>query len=144
MGVEESGGLSIFGHVPEKDGILACLLAAEILAFSGKSFSELTQEIVAKYGLMQGERVDIKVSCREKEQILTDLKAYEPKMLAGIKVDRYNETEGKKIILEDGSWLLIRPSGTELLVRVYVEAEAEKQQKEMLNEVINALNLQPD
>jgi alpha-D-glucose phosphate-specific phosphoglucomutase len=144
MGAEESGGLSILGHVPEKDGILACLLAAEILAYTGKSFKVLSQEIVTKYGLMQGERVDIKVTCREKERILTDLIAYEPKMLAGIKVDRYNETDGKKIILEDGSWLLIRPSGTESLVRVYVEAEGEKQQKDMLNEVINALNLQPD
>ncbi|PKM77583.1 MAG: phosphoglucomutase [Firmicutes bacterium HGW-Firmicutes-15] len=144
IGVEESGGLSIFGHVPEKDGILACVLAAEILAFTGKSFKELSQEIVAKYGLMQGERLDIKVTCRDKERILTDLNAYEPKMLAGIKVDRYNESDGKKIILDDGSWLLIRPSGTESLVRVYVEAESEKQQKDMLNEVINALNLQPD
>jgi alpha-D-glucose phosphate-specific phosphoglucomutase len=144
IGVEESGGLSILGHVPEKDGILACVLAAEILAFTGKSFKDLRQEMVAKYGLMQGERVDIKVNCREKERILTDLIAYEPKMLAGIKVDRFNEVDGKKIILEDGSWILIRPSGTELMIRVYVEAEAEKQQKEMLNEVIKALNLQAD
>ncbi|MDD4802555.1 MAG: phosphoglucomutase/phosphomannomutase family protein [Syntrophomonas sp.] len=144
LGVEESGGLSIFGHVPEKDGILACVLAAEILACTGKRFKELNREIVAKYGLMHGERLDIKVNCREKERILADLRAYEPKMLAGIKADRYNENNGKQIIMEDGSWLLVRPSGTESLVRVYVEAESEKQQKDMLSEVIIALDLQSE
>jgi alpha-D-glucose phosphate-specific phosphoglucomutase len=144
IGVEESGGLSLFGHVPEKDGILACVLAAEILALTGKSLKELNQEITAKYGLMQGERVDIRVACREKERILADLKVYEPKTLAGVKVDEFNEIDGKQIILEDGSWLLIRPSGTESLIRIYVEAVAEQQQKEMLNEVAKALDLQID
>ncbi len=144
VGVEESGGLSVFGHVPEKDGILACVLAAEIIGLTGKSFKELSQEIVDKYGLMQGERVDIKVACREKERILADLKDWEPKTLAGIKVDRFNELDGKQFILEDGSWLLVRPSGTESLIRIYVEAETKTQPREMINEVAKALKLQLD
>jgi len=139
MGVEESGGLSILGHVPEKDGILACMLAAEMLAFTSKSFRELIQEAADKYGIMKGQRLDIKVTPREKEQILDNLSEYQPKIIAGVKVDEIYETEGKKMVLEDGSWILIRPSGTEPLVRVYLEAEADKQREDILNEVANAL-----
>jgi len=141
MGVEESGGLSILGHVPEKDGILVGLLAAEILAVTGKTFRELTQEAAEKYGIMNSERVDIKITPREKERILADLKEYQPKVIAGTKVDRLDETEGKKIILEDGSWILVRPSGTEPLIRLYVEAEGEKRLEEIRAEVITALAL---
>ena len=74
MGVEESGGLSIFGHVPEKDGILVGLLAAEMLASTGKTFRQLNQEAVEKYGIMISERIDIKITPAEKERILADLK----------------------------------------------------------------------
>ncbi|MDD4172070.1 MAG: phosphoglucomutase/phosphomannomutase family protein, partial [Syntrophomonas sp.] len=141
LGVEESGGLSIFGHVPEKDGILVGLLAAEMLAFTGKSFDELNQEMAAKYDIMSTERVDVKITPYEKERLLAELKDYQPKMVAGVAVDRVNDTEGKKIILEDGSWILIRPSGTEPLIRVYVEAATETRLAEMRQEVMTALSL---
>ncbi len=141
IGVEESGGISIFGHVPEKDGILVGLLVAEMLSSTGKTFSELTQEATDKYGIMNNQRFDIKVNLREKEEILANLEDYQPKVLAGVKVDIFSETEGKKIILEDGSWILIRPSGTEPLVRVYVEAEGEQQREQMRSEVMNALTI---
>lgn len=141
LGVEESGGLSIFGHVPEKDGILVGLLAAEILAYTGKTFSQLNQEAMDKYGIMISKRIDIKITPREKERILTELHDYQPKAIAGVKVDRFDETEGKKIVLDDGSWILIRPSGTEPLVRVYIEAANEQRQEEMGQEVISALSL---
>lgn len=122
LGVEESGGLSIFGHVPEKDGILVGLLAAEMIAATGKSFQQLDQEAIAKYGLMETQRLDFKVTPPEREGILAELKDYQPKAIAGVPVDRFDETEGKKIILEDGSWALVRPSGTEPLMRIYFEA----------------------
>ena len=141
LGVEESGGLSIFGHVPEKDGILVGLLAAEMLAFTGKSFDELNQEMAAKYDIMSTERVDVKITPYEKERLLAELKDYQPKMVAGVAVDRVNDTEGKKIILEDGSWILIRPSGTEPLIRVYVEAATETRLAEMRQEVMTALSM---
>jgi len=144
MGAEESGGLSIFGHVPEKDGVLVGLLAAEILASTGKTFSELNQEAAEKYGIMISERVDISITPREKERILGDLRDYQPKVIAGVKVDKLDETEGKKIILEDSSWILIRPSGTEPLVRIYIEAMDKERREEMRQEVITALSLQVD
>ncbi len=144
MGAEESGGLSIFGHVPEKDGILVGLLAAEILASTGKTFSELNQEAVEKYGIMISERIDIKITPREKERILADLHDYHPKLIAGEKVDTIDETEGKKIIMEDGSWVLIRPSGTEPLVRIYIEAPDEKRRDELREGVMAALALPVD
>ena len=87
LGVEESGGLSIFGHVPEKDGILVGLLAAEMLAATGKSFRQLNQEVVEKYGIMTSERIDLRVTAPQKERILPDLKDMQPKTIAGVKVD---------------------------------------------------------
>lgn len=66
LGVEESGGLSIFGHIPEKDGILACLLAAEMLAKTGKTFDELSEEFYEEYGSVVSERLDIAVRPKEK------------------------------------------------------------------------------
>lgn len=141
MGIEESGGLSIFGHIPEKDGILACLLAVEIIANTGCSLKELAADFAEKYGPVLSERVDIKTTVQEKERVLAYLKDYQPKTLIGIKVDRVVEIEGKKIILEDGSWVLIRPSGTEPLFRIYVEAGSAERLQEMKKDVLNNLDL---
>jgi len=143
MGVEESGGMSIIGHVPEKDGILVGMLACEIVAHTGKSFRQLSQEIINKYGIMDNQRIDLKITSRDRERILVDLKEYQPKAIAGVKVDRVNDTEGKKFILEDGSWVLIRPSATEPLLRIYIEAGGEKRQEDIRTDVMNALNLHP-
>jgi phosphomannomutase len=108
MGVEESGGMSVIGHVPEKDGILVGMLAAEIVAATGKSFRQLSQDIINKYGIFDNQRIDLKITARDRERILVDLQEYQPKVIAGVKVDHVNDTEGKKFILEDGSWVLIR------------------------------------
>lgn len=144
MGIEESGGLSIFGHVPEKDGILACLLAAEMLAHTGKSLSELGQAFEERYGRIVSKRFDIHVGEGEHSRIRALLGEYQPRTVAGVKVDHINDTEGKKIVLEDGSWVLIRPSGTEPLFRIYVEAPAEERLQEIYNEVIRSLEIEPD
>lgn len=141
IGGEESGGLSIFGHVPEKDGILACLLAAEMLAASGKTISELKAEVEAEYGLLVSRRIDIKVGEQEKARVMQDINDYMPKLVAGIKVEEVNIIDGKKFLLEDGSWLLIRASGTEPLFRIYFEAESEEKLKQMQDEVLKALEL---
>ena len=141
MGIEESGGLSIFGHVPEKDGILACLLVVEILAYTGKTIKELTADFAAQYGSIYSERLDIKTTEQDKERVLAHLKDFQPKMLAGVKVDHYSEIEGKKMIMEDGSWVLIRSSGTEPLFRIYVEAGSAERLHELKKEVLNNLAL---
>lgn len=122
LGGEESGGMSIIGHIPEKDGILACLLAAEMLAYSGKSFAELKKEFEQEYGTSASQRVDIKVKEEKIEVITSHMRNYQPGKVAGQKAVEVNRTEGLKVSLEDDSWFLIRPSGTEPLFRLYVES----------------------
>jgi len=141
MGGEESGGMSILGHVPEKDGILAGLLVAEMLAMSGKTLTEVHQEFVAEYGNMDSERLDVHYDEKDREQVLSGLKEYRPRQIAGIEVESISEREGKKIIMEDGSWVLIRASGTEPVFRIYVEAPDVVRLKIIQTEVRGALGI---
>ena len=135
LGGEESGGMSIIGHIPEKDGILACLLAAEMLAYSGKSFSEIKQEFEKEYGTSASQRVDIKVKEEKAGEILSHMKDYQPAVLAGLKAVSTDRTEGLKVSLEDDSWFLIRPSGTEPLFRLYVESSGKEKMEKITAEV---------
>jgi len=122
IGGEESGGLTIHGHIPEKDGILACLLIAEMVAFEGKSIGEILADLYKKVGLFLSERINFHL----KEDKMEDLKARLgkdlPKKIAGLKVERVVNLDGLKFLLADGSWLGIRLSGTEPVARLYVEA----------------------
>lgn len=122
LGGEESAGLSIKGHYPEKDGILACLLAAEAVAARGKSLTEQLNELFEKVGNLESGRIGVKltqeVSARLKEKL-----AQEPTEIGGRKIENINRMDGVKFIFEDGSWMLMRPSGTEPMVRIYAEAE---------------------
>lgn len=122
LGGEESGGLSVRGHVPEKDGVLAGLLAAEIAARRRKSLGECLRELWGRYGRLYSERVDVHTTPQQKERLLAALKDLAPAEAAGKKVKSRLTADGTKLVFEDGSWLLIRPSGTEPLFRIYVEA----------------------
>lgn len=117
MGCEESGGMTITGHVPEKDGILACLLAAELAAYSKKSLKEMLKDIGNKYGRFYNKRIDVKLKSEDKESVFTKLKASSYKALSG---------NNFKMDLPDGSWVMIRPSGTEPIVRCYLETTNSK------------------
>ncbi len=141
LGGEESGGLSIFGHIPEKDGILACLLAAEMVAYSGESLESLSQKLLKEYGQVTSRRLDIEVSEADKESILDKIAHYCPKAVAGLKVETLSRVEGTKLVLEDGSWVLVRPSGTEPLFRVYVEASDKGMLEAIQEEVCRNLGL---
>ncbi|HZK43207.1 MAG TPA: phosphoglucomutase/phosphomannomutase family protein [Syntrophomonadaceae bacterium] len=141
LGGEESGGLSIFGHIPEKDGVLACLLAVELLAYSGKTLAELGQAIEDEYGVLVSERLDIKVEAATKNKIIAKLNDYTPRTIADVPVSSYSTIEGNKIILEDGSWVLIRSSGTEPLFRIYVETDNEEKLKKIQDEVMLAIGI---
>lgn len=121
-GGEESGGLSIRGHVPEKDGVLAGLLAAEIVARHRQSLGDRLRTIWARVGRLYSERLDIHTTPAEKERVLAALKNLAPAAVAGKKVTRRLTVDGLKLVFEDGSWLLIRASGTEPLFRCYAEA----------------------
>jgi phosphoglucomutase len=122
LGGEESAGLSIRGHYPEKDGILACLLAAEAVAARGKSLSEQLNELTNRLGRLESGRIGVKLT-DEIAASLPDILAREPSEIDGRKIEKINRLDGVKFIFTDGSWMLMRPSGTEPMVRIYAETE---------------------
>lgn len=122
LGGEESAGLSIRGHVPEKDGILACLLTAEMVAVRRASIAEQLQVLFKKVGAeFWPLRSNLHLPEEVKARLLERLKG-EFKQFAGRRVTQTDRTDGLKLMLDDGSWVLMRLSGTEPLVRVYTEA----------------------
>ncbi len=130
---EESSGLSMRGHVPEKDGILADLLVTEMVAKTGKTISELITDLFSKVGEFYAERINFPIENEEqKEKILRFLDT-EIKKFAGRNVKRIIRVDGAKLLLEDGTWVLFRPSGTEPVIRFYVEARSEKDLKELID-----------
>jgi len=133
IGGEESGGLTIGGHVPEKDGILACLLIAEMVAFAGKSIGEILNDLYKNVGVFLSERINFHLREEEMEALKGKLRKDLPEKIAGLKVEEVVNMDGLKFILSDGSWLGIRLSGTEPVVRLYVEAH-EKEKLEKLKE----------
>jgi phosphomannomutase len=126
IGGEESGGLSIGGHIPEKDGLLACLLAAEMRAVHGRPLTALLNEVMAEAGPCYSRRIDLRFQPSEKAAIMGGLKERTPEKVDGVLVTSVNQADGVKLVLSDGSWLLVRASGTEPLVRLYVEAESQE------------------
>ena len=125
IGGEESAGLTIKGHVPEKDGILACLLVAEMVAHEGMPLKALLERLYSKVGRYLTKRVNITLS-PELEAVFPQRIAATPTSFAGEKVKERVTVDGNKFILEDGSWLLFRKSGTEPVVRLYCEASSEE------------------
>ncbi len=120
IGGEESAGLSIRHHVPEKDGILAGLLCCEMVARRGRTISELLRELFVKVGSFYPSRENFRLTEEVKAKFTTKLQA-EPREFAGRKVSAVVRTDGLKLVLGDGSWVCYRLSGTEPVVRVYAE-----------------------
>ena len=133
LGGEESAGLSIKGHYPEKDGLLACLLAAEAVAARGASLSEQLDQLFAQTGHLESGRTGLKLT-PELMLVLQEKLKEEPTSIGGRKVKSINRIDGLKIIFEDDSWLLVRPSGTEPLVRIYAESESAKDVEVLLEQ----------
>lgn len=132
IGGEESAGLSIKGHIPEKDGILACLLVTEMVARQGKSIKELLYDLYKEVGTIVTKRENIHLSLEKKSTFKEKLNSY-PDKFAGLKVAEVNKLDGTKFLMEDGkSWLLMRESGTEPVVRLYGEAESDQKLKSLM------------
>src|ERR1700726_2307019 len=124
LGGEESAGLTIRGHVPEKDGILACLLVAEMLAVRRASLMEQLRALFKRVGCeFWPQRANLHLPEDVKLRTLNRLRG-DSSTLAGRKVISIDRTDGAKFVLDDGSWMLLRLSGTEPLLRLYVEAES--------------------
>lgn len=132
LGGEESAGLSIYKHLPEKDGILACLLVTEMVATSGKRISELTAELFEEFGPRYSTRLDVKMTPHLDEHLTEKLK-HPPRELEGLKVQRVVRTDGVKLIFEGNRWLMFRSSGTEPVARMYVEACSPKELKNLVS-----------
>jgi phosphomannomutase len=122
MGGEESGGLGVKGHIPERDGILMGLLLLEAMAMSGKGVRRLLDETMDEIGHFSYRRLDFPINDLAKERLIATLKAGGIRTIANRSVAMENFRDGFKYIFSDGSWLLIRPSGTEPLLRLYSEA----------------------
>jgi len=125
IGGEESAGLTIRGHVPEKDGVLAGLLLTEMVAVRGKSLGVQLRELFAKVGSYYPVRENFRLTPEVKARFTEKLKG-DPTELSGRKVTQVVRTDGLKLILDDGSWVCYRLSGTEPVVRAYTEARSEK------------------
>ena len=134
IGGEESGGLSIQGHIPEKDGIIANLLILEALAASGKSLVELQNDIQKLGGKYYNDRIDLKKSSIDEIQpILKDFQ--ERKSIGDFNVHSVDLKDGVKLMLEESTKILVRPSGTEPLLRIYFESNSEEKLEKLKQEV---------
>ncbi len=121
IGGEESAGLTIRGHVPEKDGVIAGLLVAEMVARKGKTLGELLDGLFAKVGAYYPNRENFRLTPEIKASFTEKMKK-DPQELEGMKVKQVVRTDGLKLIFDDGSWVCYRLSGTEPVVRAYTEA----------------------
>jgi phosphoglucomutase len=132
LGGEESAGMSIRGHVPEKDGILACLLVAEMTAARGASIGEQLRAAFKRLGReFHPTRENLHLSDEQKAKAVKKA-AVDSSTLLGRKVVSVDRTDGAKFVFEDGSWMLLRLSGTEPLLRLYVEAESAAATKKLV------------
>lgn len=132
LGGEESAGMSMYKHLPEKDGILACLLVAEMVARTGKKLNELIEAMYEEFGYFYSKRADMKLTQQIKETLAQKL-ANPPSELDGMKVTEVNTVDGVKLIFDSSTWLLFRLSGTEPVARVYAEACTPKDLKRVLD-----------
>ncbi len=126
LGGEESGGFAVRGHIPERDGILAGLLFADMIVKRGKPLSQILTDLEHRVGPHAYARHDIHLHRdtydADRKRILDALAKNAPAQVAGVKVARVRSDDGFKFFLADGSWVLLRASGTEPLVRIYAEA----------------------
>ncbi|HYF66216.1 MAG TPA: phosphoglucomutase/phosphomannomutase family protein, partial [Herpetosiphonaceae bacterium] len=137
IGGEESGGISILGHVPEGDGILMGLLLLEIVALAGRPLRALIDELQQEYGPFFYDRIDQRVRPFSKAELVAHLRERAPRTIAGVAVRQVSDRDGIKYLLADNSWLLIRPSGTEPVLRIYAEAGSAEQVKALLEEGVS-------
>ncbi len=130
VGGEESGGFTVRGHVREKDGVLMAVLAAAMHA--DEPLDERVDRLLETHGTVVQDKISVDCPDSEKTRVLDDLEAEIPETVADTDVEDVNTADGFKLLLADGSWLLVRPSGTEPVLRVYAEAADGKRVGELL------------
>jgi alpha-D-glucose phosphate-specific phosphoglucomutase len=134
IGGEESGGLTIRGHIPAGDGILMGLFLLEIIAEAGASLHEIVADLQSKHGPAHYARNDVRLAHQvPKKTVVNKLVNSAPKQLNGESISRVDTMDGVKFYMADRSWLLIRPSGTEPMLRIYAEARTPEDVKALLD-----------
>ena len=130
LGFEESGGIGFPGHIPERDGILAGLMLLELLATEKKPVSQLLAELTKEFGPHEYARIDTHFPLEKRTSLMEFCKLNPPAKLLKSPLKEVKSFDGVKFIAEDGSWLMLRGSGTEPILRIYAEgktlADAEK------------------
>jgi len=141
LGGEESGGIAIKGHIPERDGIWMGLVIWEFMAKSGKGLEELIQEVYDIVGPFSFDRNDVHLPEAQKQEIIADCKARKFSSFGKYGVQRVEDLDGYKHFLSDDSWVMIRPSGTEPLLRIYAEAPSMDEVQDILKETRKVLGV---
>ena len=135
IGGEESGGIGTKGYLPERDGLLNSLLLAEVMADRGKTLGELVEELSAEFGPHEYGRVDLEVKRDAMGRLLARVKDDAFKKVAGLRITNTESLDGFQMSFGDEAWLLVRPSGTENMLRLYAEAPTREQVKALLEEM---------
>lgn len=138
LGGEEAGGVALTGHIPERDGIWAGLSIMDLMIKSGKSLGQLVDEMYERVGKFTCDRLDLYLDETTKEQIMSACRSGKFSKMGPYKIRDKMNVDGYRYFFEDDSWLMIRPSGTEPLLRLYAQA-ADKEKLKLLLETISAL-----
>lgn len=133
VGGEESGGIAAAGHIPERDGIWVGLLLLEFMAKTGKTLRRLMQEIYDLVGHFAFDRDDLHLDNERKERIVELCRSGKLQQIGSMPIVRTETTDGFKFYVDEGKWVMIRPSGTEPILRVYAEAPTAEQARELLD-----------
>jgi phosphomannomutase len=131
IGGEESGGIGVTSFLPERDGVYIGLLILEMMTRRDKKLSELVQELFDEFGFFCYNRLDLRVSDAKKQAIIDRASTGELENIAGYKILKFNNLDGYKYHFE-GGWMLIRPSGTEPVLRLYCEADSNEKVEKVL------------
>jgi phosphomannomutase len=134
LGAEESGGIGVQGHIPERDGVLNCLLLLEAVIMSGKPPSQMVREMHSEFGEFYFGRRDIHVDVKRGQDLVAMLASAPPTNLTGFQVSGVETMDGTKLLFEDESWLLFRQSGTEPVLRIYSEATSTTKMEALLDQ----------
>ena len=139
VGGEESGGIAIKGHIPERDGIWMGITIWEFMAKTGKTLNQLIEEVYAITGTFWFERNDLHISDAIKNKVLANCKAGAYKEFGKFKVQRVDDLDGYKFFFDDNTWMMIRASGTEPVLRVYAEGADKNVANDILTEAKKVL-----
>lgn len=134
IGAEESGGIGVSGHIPERDGILNSLLLLEAVVAAGKTPSAMVRDMHREFGEFYFNRRDLHMAVEQGLALVAELALKTPSSIAGYKVIGVETLDGTKLLFEDESWLLFRQSGTEPVLRVYAEATSREKTEMLLSE----------